>query len=549
MISVIIPTYKEPEYLDLCLRSAFEGQVNENEIIVVVDGFLELNKSVLDKYPKVNILDLGTNKGLSVATNWGVYNATNDYILVVNDDNVFPKDWDIKLKPHLKKGKVITPNEMEPQPSMFAQKHIKDLGKSPSEFDLHHFWEYEQSLPVLPPEKSGSTLPFAMYKADYLAVGGWDIMYPSPHVVDWDFFLKCEYFGMEMVRIYKHFYHFCGAATRPTPEQSEESTRKEILAHKFFATKWDGKAEHNPQNNSKLLSKFKSKFRYIILSPEYDKNSGGITILHKLCHMLNELGENAQIFPFHPNQTKTNPKWNTPLISNNFNPEEDIVIYPEIIKGNPLNAKKIVRYILNNPRPKEKQWGDNEFWLYHNKFFYNYTFDFKTNQSKLINEGSPENYLHLIESRIDFFTNENLPRKGNCFTLRKGEEKGYKVDKKLKGAIEIKHNTSFEELKEIFNKTERFYCYDTCTYISTIAALCGCISIVIPEKGLDKEIWRNKNPALYYGVAYGEKDIPYALETLNKVKPYLENLENEMVPQLKEFIQKTKKIWQTEFIK
>ena len=42
-ISVIIPTYKEPEYLDLCLKSAFEGQVNHNEIIVVVDGFYELN--------------------------------------------------------------------------------------------------------------------------------------------------------------------------------------------------------------------------------------------------------------------------------------------------------------------------------------------------------------------------------------------------------------------------------------------------------------------------------------------------------------------------
>jgi len=256
MISVIIPTYKEPEYLDLCLRSAFEGQVNENEIIVVVDGFLELNKPVLDKYPKVNILDLGTNKGLSVATNWGVYNATNDYILVVNDDNVFPKDWDIELEPYLIKGRVITPNEMEPNPSMFTQKHIKDLGKSPSEFNLYQFWEYEKNL-MRSPSLTGSTLPFAMYKYDYLAIGGWDIMYPSPHVVDWDFFLKCEYFGFEMLRIYKHFYHFCGAATRPTPEQSEESTRKEMLAHKFFATKWDGGAEHNSQNNSKLLSKFK----------------------------------------------------------------------------------------------------------------------------------------------------------------------------------------------------------------------------------------------------------------------------------------------------
>jgi len=253
MISVIIPTYKEPEYLDLCLRSAFEGQVNNNEIIVVVDGFLELNKPVLDKYPKVNILDLGTNQGLSVATNWGVYNATHNYILVVNDDNVFPKEWDIDLEPYLIKGRVVTPNQVEPNPSMFKQFNIKDLGKTPAEFDLQAFWEYEKGL-IKESDQSGSTLPFAMYKYDYLAVGGWDIMYPSPHVVDWDFFLKCEYFGLEMLRVYKHFYHFAGAATRKTPEQSEESTRKEHLAHKFFANKWGQFAKHNPLNNSKMIN-------------------------------------------------------------------------------------------------------------------------------------------------------------------------------------------------------------------------------------------------------------------------------------------------------
>ena len=70
--------------------------------------------------------------------------------------------------------------------------------------------------------------------------------------------------------------------------------------------------------------------------------------------------------------------------------------------------------------------------------------------------------------------------------------------------------------------------------------MCGCISIVIPEEGLDKDIWRSKNPALRYGVAYGEEDISYALETQSKVRPYLKSLENEMIPQLKEFIKKTK---------
>ena len=256
MFSVIIPTYKEPEYLDLCLKSCFEGQVNNNEIIVVVDGYYELNKPILDKYPKVNVLDLGSNQGLSVATNWGVYNATKEWILVVNDDNVFPRNWDYKLNQFKQKGVVVSPNQIEPNPSIFPQFIIKDLGKSPEEFNLKTYWEFEDTQ-YKQAELNGSTLPFMMNKYDYLAVGGWDIMYPSPHVVDWDFFLKCEYVGYLIKRVYVNFYHFAGAATRKTHEQSEESTRKEMLAHKFFATKWDSEAEHNPQNNSKLLSKFK----------------------------------------------------------------------------------------------------------------------------------------------------------------------------------------------------------------------------------------------------------------------------------------------------
>ena len=107
-------------------------------------------------------------------------------------------------------------------------------------------------------ELNGSTLPFLMNKYDYLAVGGWDVMYPSPHVVDWDFFLKCEYVGYVMKRAYIHFYHFAGAATRKTPEQNAESTRKELTAHTFFNVKWDSPAEHNNLDNSKLLRKFRN---------------------------------------------------------------------------------------------------------------------------------------------------------------------------------------------------------------------------------------------------------------------------------------------------
>ena len=52
MISVIIPTYKAPEALDLCLKSAINSQQNKNQIIVVVDGFYDLNKEILEKWSK-----------------------------------------------------------------------------------------------------------------------------------------------------------------------------------------------------------------------------------------------------------------------------------------------------------------------------------------------------------------------------------------------------------------------------------------------------------------------------------------------------------------
>ena len=59
MISVIIPTYKSPEALDLCLKSAIEGQVDSNQIIVVVDGFYDINKEVLEKWSEhIDILDI-----------------------------------------------------------------------------------------------------------------------------------------------------------------------------------------------------------------------------------------------------------------------------------------------------------------------------------------------------------------------------------------------------------------------------------------------------------------------------------------------------------
>ena len=260
MISVIIPTYKEPDYLDICLKSIFMDPSSRKnfEVVIVVDGFYDLNKTVIEKYKElednIKVLNLPTNQGLSVATNLGVYNSSSDTVLVVNDDNIFPSNWDTIIAENLKPKSVLSLNQIEPNPSMFPQFIIKDFGTDPNTFDVSNFQKEEILLRKDETTEEGSTLPFAINKYDYLALGGWDELYPSPHVVDWDFFLRCEYWGLKMERTYAcNFYHFAGAATRKTPEQNQESSKKEAIAHGFFQNKWGCPAHHNPINNSKML--------------------------------------------------------------------------------------------------------------------------------------------------------------------------------------------------------------------------------------------------------------------------------------------------------
>ena len=213
-ISVIIPTYKEPEYLDLCIRSAISGQLNRNQIVVVVDGFYSLNEPVLNKYRgEIDVVVLEENQGLCRAINIGVYNSKHDRVLVVNDDNVFPLNWDQKLNYLFSPGCVLSPNQVEPSPSMFRQFDIKDLGKTIEDFDLHRFWDYENSIAREEEDEFGSTLPFMIEKRDFLRLGGWDENYPTNGVVaDWDFFLKCNVSNLRMARTYGcHFYHCVGS--------------------------------------------------------------------------------------------------------------------------------------------------------------------------------------------------------------------------------------------------------------------------------------------------------------------------------------------------
>jgi glycosyltransferase involved in cell wall biosynthesis len=249
-ISVIIPTYRESEVLDLCLKSAIEGQINKNEIIVVVDGYYEENKDVLSKYKEhISVLNLEQNVGLARATNLGVYNATNKLILIVNDDNVFPSAWDVRLESQYLPNNVYAPNQIEPIPSIFNQFIINDLGRDIQTFDLEAFRLFELNSIKMVVDESGSTLPIFMSKQDYLKVGGWDESYPGSWVVDCEFFMKCNLNNINSIRLYGiSFYHFVSIGTKSF-NRIQESQYKESMCHQYFKYKWGDYMKRDSKTN------------------------------------------------------------------------------------------------------------------------------------------------------------------------------------------------------------------------------------------------------------------------------------------------------------
>jgi hypothetical protein len=178
-----------------------------------------------------------------------VYNAQHDKILIVNDDNVFPYEWDKELLKDYIPNSVISPNQIEPNPSIFRQFHIRDCGRDPKTFSLENYWKYEEPLRGLFPDETGSTLPIFMSKIDYLRVGGWDENYEHGMVADWDFFLKCQLSGLKMLRTYNcHFYHFASVSIN-----GETRRNAEVNGFEYSKYKWGSYIKHNPINNLKFL--------------------------------------------------------------------------------------------------------------------------------------------------------------------------------------------------------------------------------------------------------------------------------------------------------
>jgi len=178
-------------------------------------------------------------------------------------------------------------------------------------------------------------------------------------------------------------------------------------------------------------------------------------------------------------------------ISPFFSNKKTIVLYPEIVYGNPLKAKNVVRWLLYfNRYPQEKSaYNKNDLFICFREIFNDYALNPSARKVKI-------NYFDN-----DLYKQTNFSKRtGNCYFIRKGRNR-----KDLPSNFDgpILDNLSEEEKVKILNECEFCYSYDTQTFYSSIAAICGCKSIVVPEPGKNKNDYRRTDENTY-GVAFSD---------------------------------------------
>ncbi len=204
----------------------------------------------------------------------------------------------------------------------------------------------------------------------------------------------------------------------------------------------------------------------------------GIKVLHYLCDRLNSKGNLAFLLPY--DQTDpllvTAPNYLAPRldreifeahISSGLTP---IVVYPEIVAGNPLDASLVARYVLNFPGliGGDTSYAESELVVGFSK--------------ELSDERFGGLTLTLAPWDLEHFDLPDTPvrREGSCFYSLKHRFLGGKLLYDTASSTEITQDMEPIEIAKLFQRSEVFYCYENTALVGE-ALLCGCPVILLSD--------------------------------------------------------------------
>lgn len=94
MVSIIIPCYNAEKTIKRCLESVISQTYKNIEIVIINDGSIDKTDSIIKKYINDNRIKYynRSNHGIGKTRNFGIKEATGEYITFLDSDDYLPND-------------------------------------------------------------------------------------------------------------------------------------------------------------------------------------------------------------------------------------------------------------------------------------------------------------------------------------------------------------------------------------------------------------------------------------------------------------------------
>ena len=229
------------------------------------------------------------------------------------------------------------------------------------------------------------------------------------------------------------------------------------------------------------LRRSSSKPTFLIYAFPYTHRSSGVRALYRLCHHLNTSGYSAAILLNEPTTAPGLSGWNTPIYTGAIG--DHIVIYPEVVSGNPFQAKKVIRWALNNPGllGGDTTYAENEM-----------VFVYDPQRLTIVNQAvtTPLNSSRILWMGLvdptHIYPDPRVPKTIDCSFTHKGHA--------LKTQYPLPDHTTLLPLETLtptmaalgdtLRRTRTLYSYDHYSNVLREAAICGCEVRVMGQDGL-----------------------------------------------------------------